>query len=120
MHMGVYGKLIRVIRWTASVVHSVNRACSGTVERVGWPCMKNPTFHGYGIDITTEPAFYGSACTEQEAVAIASRLSDMVEEEFPGITVYFSHEGGRPVQGPEESVREEIRAWVENNWTAAV
>ena len=82
--------------------------------------MTHTKFKQYSIDITTEPAFYGSFCTEKEAAAIASRLSDMVEEEFPGITVYFSHEGGRPVRGPEESVRDEIRAWVENNWTAAV
>jgi hypothetical protein len=82
--------------------------------------MKNPTFNSYSIDITTEPSYYGSVCTEKEATAIASRLSDMVEEEFPGITVYFSHDGGRPVTGLDESVREEIRAWVQENWTAAL
>lgn len=81
--------------------------------------MKN-TYSGYSVDITTEPAFYGSVCTEAEAIAIASRLSDMVEDEFPGVSVYFAHEGGRPVQGPDETVREEIRTWIQDNWIAAV
>lgn len=81
--------------------------------------MKN-TYSGYSVDITTEPAFYGSALTEAETIALASRLSDMVEEEFPGILVYFSHEDCRTICGPDKTVREQIHVWLENNWLAAV
>lgn len=71
----------------------------------------------YSVCVSNDPSYYGSTCTQADADRIASDLGRMIAAEFPGIQITSS---GRPVAGPDADVVEEIRQWVETNWTAAL
>ena len=75
------------------------------------------SFDEYSVCVSDEPEYYGPNCTQADAYRIAENLSGMVMLEFPGITVTTY---GRPVCGPDSETCEEIRQWVETNWTAAL
>ena len=79
--------------------------------------MSTSIFSDYTVSISTDPSYYGSECTAADADRIASSLANLIKSEFPGISVTAS---GRPVSGPDSETCDEIRRWVEDNWTAAL
>jgi hypothetical protein len=80
--------------------------------------MKSPSYNEYGLGVTTDPRYYGSECTQDDADRIAANLAAMIEDKFPGICVTITSERG--VYGPDSETVEEIRMWVQENWTAAL
>ena len=66
----------------------------------------------YTVSISNDPSYYGS-----DADRISIDLSKMIEGEFPGINVSLS---GSKTTGPDSDVIDEINAWVQENWTAAL
>ena len=75
------------------------------------------TFSSYSVGISNDPQYYGSTCTQIDADRICSSLTKMIEGEFPGVNVSTS---GSRTTGPDSDVIEEINAWVQENWTAAL
>ena len=76
----------------------------------------------YTLNISTEPSYYGSDCSQQDADLIAASLGEMVRAEFPGIQTELHHAGrsSGKTTGPDEVVVDEINTWVGENWTAAL
>lgn len=92
-----------------------------------------PVFHGeYGFDaarilivgdysdfttfLSSDPAAYGD-CTEDEHDAIDTRLTEMIEGKFPGITVEEFLES--KTTGPDDITCDAINFWIQENWTTA-
>ena len=73
----------------------------------------------YSVTVGTDPGYYGSQCSEEDGRRIAESIADLIRREFVGIQINMS-DTGRPVTGPDSQVVEEIREWVESNWTAAL
>ena len=76
-------------------------------------------FSKYSIRVGTDAGYYGSQCTDADALRIAGDVAKLIENEFPGIAV-TTGETSKSVTGPDEATCEEIRAWVESHWTAAL
>jgi len=76
----------------------------------------------YTVSITREPEYYGSECSDADADRIADDLEAMIESEFPGIAcvTYRDGQGSAGVIGPDDDVCEEIREWIQDNWTKAI
>ena len=75
----------------------------------------------YTVKISSEPSYYGSECTQQDADRIVESLGNLIRTEFPGIqTEKYADGHGSKTTGPDESVVEEINLWIEKNWTAAL
>lgn len=75
----------------------------------------------YTVSISVDPVYYGDNCSTTDALRIAKNLTDMIVAEFPGITVLGDEAiGSSGVTGPDDSMCEEIRSWVQDNWTAAL
>lgn len=76
----------------------------------------------YTVKISSEPSYYGSECTQQDADRIVESLGSLIRSEFPGIQTekYVDGQGSSKTNGPDESLVEEINLWIENNWTAAL
>ena len=79
--------------------------------------MITKNFGEYSVSISTDPSYYGAACTQDDARMISATLANLIRGEFPGINVTTS---GRPVSGPDNETCEEIRRWIEDNWNAAL
>ena len=78
-------------------------------------------YHEYTVAISTDPTYYGSECTAQDAVRIAHALYYLIRDEFPGVTVRTGSEiGGRGVTGPDDAVIRQIEGWIAENWTTAL
>lgn len=78
-------------------------------------------YNEYTVRISTDPSYYGSNCTREDAERIASRLTALIESEFSGINVDKHTSGGiSKTRGPEQSVIDEIDGWINENWTAAL
>ena len=73
----------------------------------------------YTVTVGTDPGYYGSQCSEEDGKRIAESIADLIRSEFAGILINMS-DTGRPVTGPDSEVVEEIRIWIEDNWTAAL
>ena len=74
-------------------------------------------YSSYTVAVSNDPIYYGTECTQADADRIASDLRKMIESEFAGVNVSTS--AGRTT-GPEQSVIDEIDAWVAANWTAVL
>lgn len=76
----------------------------------------------YTVKISSEPSYYGSECTQQDADRIVESLGGLIRTEFPGIQTekHVDGQGSSETTGPDGSVIEEINLWIENNWTAAL
>lgn len=74
-------------------------------------------YSDYSVQVSTDPSYYGSTCTQADADRIAESLGNLIRGEYPGIQITNS---GRPVSGPDVDMCEDIRQWVEANWTAAL
>ncbi len=76
----------------------------------------------YTVKNSTEPSFYGSGCTQEDANRIAEAISNLISSQFPNINVEEWSDGNESSKttGPDESVIEEIDDWIANNWTAAL
>jgi len=76
----------------------------------------------YTVKISSEPSYYGSECTQQDSDRIVDSLGSLISAEFPGIEIedYVDGRGSSKTTGPDESVIEEINAWISDNWTAAL
>ena len=79
--------------------------------------MKTTNYSGYSVGVTTEPMYYGSNCSDDDAETIATDLARMIEAEFPGITTTRDQS---PVRGPDDETCHEINRWIQENWTAAL
>jgi hypothetical protein len=66
----------------------------------------------YSVFIGTDPAEYGSYCTQAGADSCAEMLAQLIAEEFDGIRVNV-RENGSAVRGPDGDVCEEIRLWIQ-------
>lgn len=82
----------------------------------------NETFDGYTTHVPSEPSYYGSNCTQEDATRIASSLAGIIRGEFPGITVevHPSTDTCGKTTGPNPEVVDDINRWIEENWTAAL
>lgn len=80
------------------------------------------SYSEYTVKISSEPSYYGSECTQQDADRIVESLGNLIRTEFPDIQTekYVDGHGSSKTTGPDESVVEEINLWIENNWTAAL
>ena len=76
-------------------------------------------FSEYSIRVGTDAGYYGSQCTDADALRIAADVAKLIEGEFPGINV-TTGETSQSVTGPDEATCDEIREWVESHWTAAL
>jgi hypothetical protein len=77
------------------------------------------TFSEYTVKVTSEPSYYGSDCTQQDATRIAASLAQMIRNQFPGIVVEEMVLSGKTT-GPDEVVIDDINRWIQDNWTAAL
>ncbi len=66
--------------------------------------------------LSSDPSAYGD-CTEEEHDAIDTRLTEMIEGKFPGITVEESLES--KTTGPDDLTCDAINLWIQENWTTA-
>lgn len=74
-------------------------------------------YSDYTTFLSSSPSVYGD-CTEEEFDAIDTRLTEMIEEKFPGITVEGDLES--KTTGPDEVTCAAIAAWIQENWTTAL
>ncbi len=81
--------------------------------------MSTTDYSEYSVTVGTDAGYYGSQCTEADAVRIADGIAELIRNEYPGIQVNIQSVG-RPVAGPDEEVVDDIRRWIEDNWTAAL
>ena len=74
------------------------------------------------VQIPTEPSYYGSDCTQEDADSIAESLSSLIRNQFPGIAteIHVDGRGSGKTTGPNEAVVERINLWIETNWTTAL
>lgn len=91
-----------------------------TDENMNLNLSSSYEFAGYSVCVTQDPVYYGSECTNEDAVRIAGNLSDMIYDKFPGIAVFQGGDPKRDVFGPDNEVSEKIAAWIAANWTAAL
>ena len=84
--------------------------------------MKINNYSEYTVKNSTEPSFYGSDCTQEDANRIAATISELVHNEFPGINVEEWIDGAvsSKTTGPDQDVIDEINDWIANNWTIAL
>ena len=84
--------------------------------------LKTPTkmtYEQYSIRVGTDAGYYGSQCTDEDALRIAGDVAKLIDGEFPGINV-TTGETSKSITGPDEATCDEIREWVETHWTAAL
>ena len=76
----------------------------------------------YTVRISTEPSYYGSDVTAEQANEIAVKISEFVQREFPGVRTetHLDGRGSSATTGPDEDVANEINEWIAENWTAAI
>jgi len=76
----------------------------------------------YTVCVGNDESNYGSWCTRCHAIRIADTLQKMIVDRFPGINVRRTNEIGAPTPttGPDDSIVEDIDAWVGENWTSAL
>ena len=80
-------------------------------------------YNEYTAQIISDRSYYGSECSATDAAEITKRLTAMIEQKFPGITVREWTEtigGSASTLGPDQSVCDEINQWISDNWTAAM
>lgn len=78
-------------------------------------------YHEYSVTVSTDPTYYGSECSPQDAVRIASNIASLIRGEFPGIDVRIGSDiGGRGVTGPDDAIVRQIEDWISTNWTTAL
>jgi hypothetical protein len=82
----------------------------------------NSNYSEYTVRIATDPCYYGSDCTEEDAARISNAVAEMVQSEFPGVNVVFDKMigGNKGTLGPDTSVCDEINEWIYDNWTKAL
>jgi hypothetical protein len=49
--------------------------------------IKNEDFSEYTHYISSEPAYFGTTCTQEQADQVAQRLGAIVKDYFPGIRI---------------------------------
>lgn len=76
-------------------------------------------FSEYSIRVGTDAGYYGSQCTDADALRIAGDVAKLIAGEFPGINI-TTGETAKAVAGPDSAICDEIREWVESHWTAAL
>lgn len=76
------------------------------------------------VHIPTEPSYYGSDVSNEEAAEIANRYAKIVEAKFPEVTVELT---GTPLQervfstnSDDDEICQTIIRWMDANWTAAL
>jgi len=76
----------------------------------------------YTVRISTEASYYGSSCTDEDAEDIAIRICNQTEREFPNLVteLWSEGDGSCSTTGPNEDTCQEIDAWMQDNWTAAL
>lgn len=79
------------------------------------------TYQNYTVSVSTDPTYYGSECTHDDAVRIASSIASLIRGEFPGIDVRTGSDiGGRGVTGPDDAIVRQIEECISENWTTAL
>ena len=70
----------------------------------------------YTVKISSEPSYFGSECTQEDADRIVESLGNLIRIEFPEIQIekYADGQGSSKTTGPDESVVEEINLWIES------
>jgi hypothetical protein len=78
-------------------------------------------YKNYTAQIIADPSYYGSECTQADAIQIAAQLTAMIALAFPGIAVReWTTGGSASTLGPDQSVCDAIDQWISENWTAAL
>lgn len=74
----------------------------------------------YTLPLSNDPSCYGDVTIEQ-AAKITEDLTAKVRASFPGLNVEIrSMIGSFNVTGPDQDACDQVREWVENNWTSAL
>jgi len=76
----------------------------------------------YTVRVSTEASYYGSSCTDEDAEDIAIRICNQTEREFPNLVteLWSEGDGSCSTTGPNEDTCQEIDAWMQDNWIAAL
>lgn len=78
-------------------------------------------YQNYSVNVSTDPTYYGSECTHDDASRIASNIASLIRGEFPGVNVRIGSDiGGRGVTGPDDAIVRQIEQWIAENWTTAL
>ena len=80
------------------------------------------TYQNYIHRISSDPNYYGSSVTTDEAHVIISRLQLLIEKRFPGIEVETccNARNSGITTGPNSDVCREIDEWVQRHWISAL
>jgi len=83
---------------------------------------ESKNYSEYAVKLISDPVYYGSECTQDDAEKIVEKLSRMIQREFPGVDVSTWQEGAESsaTTGPDSEVVDEINQWISDNWTAAL
>jgi hypothetical protein len=104
------------------VLRDSNGYSVGACKVVSTMQESQPSFEGYSVAISDERAYYGADCSDKDATRISQDLTELIVREFPGIDcrIWRDTTGSSGVTGPDDDVCEQIREWVENNWTSVL
>jgi hypothetical protein len=76
------------------------------------------------IQLPTDPSYWGSVATQSDVERIHERLESMLSQEFgERADLRFERTStphGTGVHSENEGMAEEIHAWIQENWTAAL
>lgn len=77
------------------------------------------------VQLPTEISYWGSDCREQDIDRILSNLETMIEREFSDSPYNISFERtatpiGSGVNGDCEAACDDVRTFIEENWTSAL
>lgn len=80
------------------------------------------TYENYTHYISSEPSYYGSDCTQEDANRIVESLKSLIQSQFPGIVVeeYVDGRCSCKTTGPDQETIDQIDQWISENWTAAL
>ena len=77
------------------------------------------------VQLPTEPSYWGSEATESDVERILSNLESMIAREFFSSPYNISFErtatpSGSGIHGDCEAACDDVRLFIEENWTAAL
>lgn len=77
------------------------------------------------VQLPTEVSYWGNAATESDVERILTNLESMIDREFSGSPYKISFErtsnpSGSGIHGDCEAACDDVRLFIEENWTAAL
>jgi hypothetical protein len=88
------------------------------------PDMRSNTIPSALIQLPTEPSYWGSDATEEDAKKFVDNLEIMIHNKFGELIDIEFEKTPTPVGNgifcTDDNLEEEIFDWVQNNWTSAL